>query len=676
MGKYLDKISGPADLKLLPVAELEGLAQEIRQFILRSVSKTGGHLASNLGAVELTLALHYVFDFQRDKLLWDVGHQCYTHKIITGRQAGFELLRRAGGISGFPNPGESEYDQFTVGHAGTSIATALGMALGEQLKAASRQKTEDRGQKTEDGKQKTEDGSRPAQSAIRHPQSAIAAPPKIVAVVGDASIVNGTSFEGLNNLGLVKRQMLIVLNDNEMAIDATVGSVAKYFSRVRLSHTYDDLRRTTKSILEHLPGIGRRVDDALEKIKKSIRMALLPSQLFESLNIPYFGPVDGHDTESLIKLFKVLGQVDHPVLLHVYTKKGKGFHPADKGPARFHSTGPFKINGDNTVESTAVDHRPNFTDAFGEALTDLAGQDDRIVAITSAMCYGTGLMTFRQKFPERFYDVGIAESAAVDIAAGLAKTGLRPVVCIYSTFLQRSFDHIAQEVALQNLPVVFCVDRAGMVGADGATHHGLMDIGYLRMLPNMVLTAPASAAEMRQALEFALTHPQPVVIRYPKDSVPPEEPAHMAFETSFELGKSILVRRGRKASLAIVSYGTVLSEALAAAEILSSEKIPVDVINARFAAPIDDKLMHLLSRGKKLITIEDHYLSCGFGSAVLERAATSGHDIGLIRVLGAPRCFIGHDSRAAQLMEAGINADEIAKTAREMLAGRYVRSAG
>jgi 1-deoxy-D-xylulose-5-phosphate synthase len=684
MGKHLDKISGPADLKLLPVAELEPLAEEIRQFILRSVSKTGGHLASNLGAVELTLALHYVFDFQRDKLLWDVGHQCYTHKIVTGRKAGFELLRRAGGISGFPNPAESEYDQFTVGHAGTSIATAIGMALGEQLKTAAGRKTEDRGQKSEDGGQKAEEKDRSIQSAImsppaatggRNPQSAMVTAPRIVAVVGDASIVNGTSFEGLNNLGLVKRQMLIVLNDNAMAIDATVGSVAKYFSRVRLSHTYDDLRRTTKSILEHLPGIGRRVDDALEKIKKSIRMALLPSQLFESLNIPYFGPVDGHDTESLIKLFKVLSQVDHPVLLHVYTKKGKGFHPADKGPTQFHSTGPFKINGDNTVESTAVDRRPHFTNAFGEALTALAGRDDRIVAITSAMCDGTGLMTFRQKFPERFYDVGIAESAAVDIAAGLAKSGLRPVVCIYSTFLQRSFDQIAQEVALQDLPVVFCVDRAGMVGSDGATHHGLMDIGYLRMLPNMVLAAPANAVEMRQALAFALAHPQPVVIRYPKDIVPPAEPAPPACETPFEQGKSVLVRRGRKAALAIVSYGTVLTEALAAAEILSSEKIPVDVINARFAAPIDEKLANLLARGKKLITVEDHYLSCGFGSAVLEQAATSGHDIGLIRVLGAPRCFIGHDSRAAQLMEAGINADEIAKTAREMLAGRYVRSA-
>jgi 1-deoxy-D-xylulose-5-phosphate synthase len=660
MGKYLEKISSPADLKKLSVPELEPLAEEIRQFILRSVSQTGGHLASNLGAVELTLALHYVFDFQQDKLLWDVGHQCYTHKIVTGRKAGFELLRHAGGISGFPNPAESEYDQFTVGHAGTSIATAVGMALGEQLKAARGPKAEDRGQKTEDGG--------------RLSQSAVAPAPKIVAVVGDASIVNGTSFEGLNNLGLVKRQMLIVLNDNSMAIDATVGAVARYFSKVRLSHTYEDLRRTTKSVLEHLPGIGRSVEEAIERIKKSIRMTFPPSQLFESLNIPYFGPVDGHDMESLIRIFRSLGQTDHPVLLHVYTKKGKGFNPADQGPTRFHSTGPFKINGDDSVEPPAADHQPCFTDAFGESLTALAERDNRIVAITSAMCDGTGLVEFRRRFPERFYDVGIAESAAVDIAAGLAKTGMRPVVCIYSTFLQRSFDQIAQEVALQNLPVIFCVDRAGLVGPDGATHHGLMDIGYLRMLPNFVLTAPADAVEMRQALEFALGQAQPVVIRYPKDLIAPEELTEGVVETPFELGRSVPVRQGRKSPLVIVSYGTVLTEALAAADILSSEKIAVDVVNARFAAPIDDEIIHLLARGKKMITVEDHYLSCGFGSAVLELAAASGRDVGLVRVLGAPRCFLGHDSRTAQLMEAGINADEIAKTARELLAGRYVRS--
>jgi 1-deoxy-D-xylulose-5-phosphate synthase len=637
------------------VAELEPLSEEIRQFILRSLSKTGGHLASNLGAVELTLALHHVFDFSRDKLLWDVGHQCYTHKIITGRKAGFEQLRHVGGISGFPNPGESEYDQFTVGHAGTSIATAVGMALGEQVKAGSSEV--------------------PSDSHRRDTERQGPGTPRIVAVVGDASIVNGTSFEGLNNLGLVKRQLLIVLNDNSMAIDATVGAVAKYFSRFRLNHTYEELRRTTKNILDHVPGIGKSVEEAVEKIKKSIRMVLPPSQLFESLNVPYFGPVDGHDIESLVQLFTALSEVDHPVLLHIYTKKGKGFHPADQGPTKFHSTGPFKINGD-TVESTAPAHRESFTHAFGRSLTELAEKDDRIVAITSAMCDGTGLMNFRKKFPERFYDVGIAESAAVDIAAGMAKTGMRPVICIYSTFLQRAFDQVFQEVALQNLPVIFCVDRAGMVGSDGPTHHGLMDVGYLRMLPNMVLTAPADALEMTEALRFALGHGGPVAIRYPKDFVPPDDFVRAASEKPFELGKSVVVRRGRNSALALVGYGSVLAEALKAAEELKSQKIAVDVINARFAAPVDEKLVNLMARGKRLITVEDHLLSCGFGSAVLEAAVASGQNTANVRVLGAPRRLIGHDSRSAQLMHTGINADEIVWTAKDMLANRGQKRRG
>ncbi|MEN6332614.1 MAG: transketolase C-terminal domain-containing protein, partial [Phycisphaerales bacterium] len=454
----------------------------------------------------------------------------------------------------------------------------------------------------------------------------------------------------------------------------TVGAVAKYLAKVRLSQPYEGLRSTTKNILEHLPGIGRSVEETVERIKKSIRMALPQSQLFESLNIPYYGPVDGHDIEGLIRLFKALGQIDHPVLLHVYTKKGKGFNPADKGPTRFHSTGPFKINGDNTVDCAVGDQRPSYTDAFGESLTALAERDNRIVAITSAMCDGTGLQEFRKRFPERFYDVGIAESAAVDIAAGLAKVGMKPVVCIYSTFLQRSFDQIFQEVALQNLPVVFCVDRAGMVGSDGATHHGLMDIGYLRMLPNMVLTAPADAIEVRQALQFALSHSQSVVIRYPKEPVPSEQLTPAASSQPFEVGRSVLVRQGIESSLAIVSYGTVLTEALEAAERLSAAGIEADVINARFAAPIDGLLLSLLAEGKRLITVEDHYLSCGFGSALLELAAAQGCEMGRIRVLAAPRRFIGHHSRAAQLMEARIAADEIVKTAKELCIERQIRS--
>lgn len=640
MGQLLDKVKSPKDLRELPVSQLRDLAQEIREFILTSLSKTGGHLASNLGAVELTLALHYVFDFSHDKLIWDVGHQCYPHKIITGRRAKFDLLRQDGGVSGFPNPAESEFDQFSVGHAGTAIPTAIGLALGEQIKQVQ--------------------ATNPAQA-----QNA----PRVVALVGDASIVNGCSFEGLNNLDLVKRQMLIVLNDNDMAIDRTVGALAKAFSRIRLSHTYEDIRKTTKSILEHVPKIGRSMDEAMERVKKSIRMVLPASQMFESLNIPYFGPVDGHNVESLVQLFRALSEIDHPVLLHAYTKKGKGFSPARSGPSKFHSTGPFKINGD-AVEDAPKTPRPSFTSIFGQHITALAEQDERIVAITSAMCDGTGLGIFKEKFPRRFYDVGIAESAAVDIAAGLAHSGLRPVVCIYSTFLQRGFDQIFQEVALQNLPVVFCVDRAGYVGPDGPTHHGVMDIGYLRMMPNLVLTAPANEPEMKLALQFSLGQDHPVVVRYPKDLVAPPESVHSACQKPFALGQSVTVKDSTTADIVIVNYGSLLDEALQAERDLALEGITASVINARFAAPIDEKIITLLNQGKKLITVEDHGLACGFGSAVLELLAA--RKLGQIpadalRILGAPRVFMGQHLRKQQLMQAGLNADTIVNAAREML---------
>ena len=635
MSKLLDQINSPADVKRLSVTELKELAEEIRQFILDSVSKTGGHLASNLGVVELTLALHCVFDFKTDKLIWDVGHQCYIHKIITGRKDKFRRLRHSDGISGFPNPAESEYDQFTVGHAGTSIATAIGLALAEQLKS----------------------------SRLGHDTQH---ENKIVAVIGDASIVNGTSFEALNNLGLVKRQLLIVLNDNSMAIDATVGAVAKYFSRIRLSQTYEGLRKTTSNILEHMPVIGKSADQTLERIKRSIRMVLPASQMFESLHIPYFGPVAGHDIGSLVELFEAMNHLNHPAILHVYTTKGKGFHPADQGPSKFHSTGPFKINGDR-VEKTVGPKGPSFTDTFGEHLTELAQNDDKIIAITSAMCDGTGLMEFSKKFPDRFYDVGIAESAAVDMAAGMARNGLKPVVCIYSTFLQRSFDQIFQEVALQNLPVIFCVDRAGLVGSDGPTHHGLMDVGFLRMIPNMVLTAPANDVEMKLALEFALKENKPVVIRYPKDIVPPKEFIKSACTRPFILGKSVTVKGSKRSAVTVVSYGSVLTEALKAATLLAESKIAIDIVNGRFAAPIDDKIISLLEKGKSIVTVEDHAVACGFGSAVLELAAEKGCSTESIRLLGAPRRFIRHNSRDEQLMEAGANAETIAETVRKIL---------
>ena len=628
MTNLLEQINSPDDLKKLPPGQLQVLADEIHRLILQSVSKTGGHLASNLGIVELTLALHYVFDFKNDKLLWDVGHQCYAHKIITGRKDSFANLRQANGPSGFPNPEESVYDQFAVGHAGTSIATAIGMALGQ----TQTQKKD-----------------------------------RIVALIGDASIVNGTSFEALNNLGLVKRQLLIVLNDNSMAIDPTQGAVAKYFSKIRLSHTYEDLRKTTNNILEHLPVIGKSVEEAIEKVKKSIRMVMPGSQIFESLNIPYFGPVDGHDIDSLIQLFRTISVLEHPAILHVYTKKGKGFSPAEQDRPKFHSTGPFEMNGDSIEPGTAKTGK-TFTEAFGECFAELAEKNDKIIALTSAMCDGTGLGKFRQKFPNRFYDIGIAENAAVDIAAGLAKSGLKPFVCIYSTFLQRCFDQIFQEVALQNLPVVFCIDRAGLVGADGPTHHGLMDIGFLRMMPNMLLTAPANEIEMKLALEFAINENKPVCIRYPKDLVPPQLCPEIinACAEPFKAGKSIIIRETPNSAVAIVAYGSILNEAVKAADLLVNEGVEVDIINARFAAPIDEKIISLLTKGKSIITVEDHHIACGFGSGVLEAAAAAFHKRipKQIITLGVPAKFIKHASRSSQLIEVGINADKIAETVR------------
>lgn len=623
MGKLLDNVNSPFDLRELSVEELTLLAEEVREHITHSVSLTGGHLASNLGVVELTIALHYVFDFKTDKLLWDVGHQCYAHKVVTGRKDAFVDLRQEGGLSGFPNPEESEYDIFSVGHAGTSISTALGMVLGAQQKGTDE---------------------------------------KVVAVVGDASIVNGVSFEALNNLGLAKRQMLIVLNDNSMAIDVTEGAVAKFLSKVRLSHTYEDLRRRTEKILEYLPVIGKKMEDAIHGFTKTLRMAITPSRLFESLHVPYFGPVDGHDIGSLIKLFKAIKELDRPVILHVYTRKGKGFSPADDNPSKFHSTGPFDKKDGNGFVKTG---NKTFTQVLGESLVDLAEKDDRIAAITAAMADGTGLGGFREKFPDRYYDVGIAESIGVDIAAGLAKQGLKPVVCIYSTFLQRAFDQIFQEVSLQGLGVVFCVDRSGLVGDDGPTHHGMLDIGYLRMLPNLEVIAPADADELKGALAYACGIDKAVVIRYPKDSVADADVIASDKRPAFVSGKGVVLR-DTDCDIVLAACGSIVVEALAAADKLASEGIKVGVINARFAKPIDAEIALLFYAGKTIITIEDHSVACGFGSAVMEAISAKGQQgggtVGKVICLGAGDEFIKAAKRPVQLEMIGISADRIAET--------------
>lgn len=629
MAKIVDTIHGPEDLKPLSAEQLSQLAEEIRESITHSVSRTGGHLASNLGVVDLTLALHYVFDFAKDRLLWDVGHQCYAHKILTGRKDQFDQLRQEAGLSGFPNPAESPYDVFSVGHAGTAISTALGMAIGAQYKGTDE---------------------------------------KIVALVGDASIVNGLSFEALNNMGLVKRQMLIVLNDNSMAIDVTQGAVAKFLAGVRLSHTYEDIRKTTNRILDHLPVVGRKMEGALENFKKTLRMAISPSRLFESLNIPYFGPVDGHDIQSLIHLFTELKHLDSPAILHVYTKKGKGFSPADDNPRKYHSTGPFELNGESGVSN--VSGKRSFTEVFGDAIASLGARDDKVVAITAAMPDGTGLNKFRKAFPNRYIDVGIAESVAVDIAAGLAKQGFKPFVCIYSTFLQRGMDQIFQEASLQNLPITFCIDRAGVVASDGPTHHGMLDIGFMRMLPNVDVLCPADGQEIKLALDYAANATNPVAIRYPKEEIT-ESGLDSLLAIPFSKGKSVLVRKGA-ARVVIVSVGSILSEVLAADELLRQEGIEVDIINARFAKPIDPAIVELLTQDKTLILVEDHSLTCGFGSAVLEAAAkdTKMPDkkaIGRVVLLGGPDEFIPAATRIRQLEWMGLTAEKIVETVKTII---------
>ena len=616
----LSNIKSHHDLCRLDTDQLVRLAAEIRQLIKTTVSTNGGHLASNLGAVELTIALHYVFDFAHDRIVWDVGHQCYVHKILTGRAERFDSLRQGGGISGFPNPAESPTDQFAVGHAGTAIASSLGLALGAQMTGSNE---------------------------------------RVVAVVGDASIVNGLSFEGLNNTSLVHRQLLIILNDNSMAIDKTEGAFAKYLTRLRVSRSYEDLQRRTRLMVRNLPYFGTSIQDALDRIKGGIKSTLQSRQIFEQLGIPYFGPVDGHDIGSLTQLLAGFKDIDHPVLLHVQTEKGRGFEPAHQDPCTFHSPKPFKVNGQTASFPRSTGK--SFTSAFASSLAELMKNDHRIVALTAAMPDGTGLAQLRTDFPDRIIDVGIAESAAVDIAAGLAKTGMRPVVAIYSTFMQRAFDQVFQEVALQNLPVIFCLDRAGLVGSDGAVHHGFCDIALLRTLPNMILMAPTDQSELAGALSLALGSNCPCVLRYPRDTVPATEAVTIEQKSQpFQLGRAAILRQGGDA--AVIAYGSSTYQAALAAETLAQRGIEVAVHNARFAKPLDEALLRSLlaiENEYPIVIVEDHALVGGFGSAILEFAQSAGLDTRRIVRIGLPDRFIAHNSRAAQLAEVGLDTQGI-----------------
>ncbi|MDP6543569.1 MAG: 1-deoxy-D-xylulose-5-phosphate synthase [Phycisphaerae bacterium] len=619
--KLLDSITSPDQLRGLSDSELSHLADELRDRIISVVAARGGHLASNLGVAELAIALHYVFDFPSDRLLWDVGHQCYAHKLLTGRNDRFDTLRQNGGVSGFPSPDESPYDLFATGHAGTAISTALGLAWSDR----------------HDGLDT-----------------------KVVAVVGDASIANGMSLEGINNLAVLKRQFLVVLNDNSMAIDRTRGGLAYALDRVRLTDAYTGLKHSTENILHHLP-LGDEISDAIRNIKAGLKTTIHGRQVFEALGLGYFGPVDGHNIPDLIRVLRRLKKIDHPVILHVNTVKGRGCQYAIEDPRRFHS--PSAFDASNGKDVSRPKRRATWTEAFADTIVRVGRDNPKVVAITAAMPDGTGLVKFREEFPDRYVDVGINESHAVAMAAGMAKTGMRPVVAIYSTFMQRAMDQIFHDVCLQGLGVVLCMDRAGLVGSDGAVHHGTMDIAMLRAMPGITLMAPADKAELQAALTLAVSLDGPSAIRYPRDEMPEDLPGECP---PFKPGTARVISEGTDGTF--LCYGATLAAALDAGRELSERGMSIGVVNARFAKPLDAALIRdLIATGKPVVVCEDHAVIGGFGSAVLEVASHRDLSAENVRLLGLPDRFIAHASRAEQLTQAGLDAESLASTLKEMI---------
>ncbi len=601
MENILKKITSPEDLRALTLTDLPQLASEIRALIINTVSKTGGHLASSLGVVELTIALHYVLATPRDQLVWDVGHQAYAHKILTGRMERFASLRQAGGLSGFPKRSESEYDAFGVGHSSTSISAALGMALAaEQLHRRQRS----------------------------------------VAIIGDASISAGIAFEALNHAGALDRDLIVVLNDNEMSISPNVGALSAYLNRILTGSTVNRLRHDVKSLLTNIPKVGDSVFKMVKRAEESFKGFVIPvGTIFEDLGFQYVGPLPGHDLEALLETFENVSRLDGPVLVHIVSKKGKGYAPAEADPTRFHGIGQFDIATGRKLVS-AKPSPPSYTAIFGRTLTELAALDERVVGITAAMPAGTGIEILAQKFPERVFDVGIAEQHGVTLAAGMASQGLHPFVAIYSTFMQRAFDQIIHDVALQNLPLTLCLDRAGVVGEDGPTHHGTFDISYLRMIPNMIIMAPKDENELRQMLFSSLRYGAPTAIRYPRGSG-----LGVEIEKDFreiKVGSWEILRTG--ADAALLATGSCVAPALAAAELLAAEdKIECQVLNCRFIKPFAEELLETTLRNfSQVFTFEENVKTGGFGSGVLEFMAARKISSAAVTVTGLPDKFIQH----------------------------------
>ncbi len=615
MSRLLEKIESPADLRRLTIEELKTLADEVRTEIIDVISRNGGHLAASLGTVELTIALHYVFDSPRDKIIWDVGHQCYTHKLLTGRRSRFHTIRTAGGLSGFPKPEESPHDAFATGHASTSISAALGMACARDLCGQDY---------------------------------------RVAAVIGDGSLTGGMAFEALNHAGQLKKNLLVVLNDNSMAISKRVGALGQYLTKITTTQTYTGLEKGVWDLLGKLPDdLGQPTRLLFRRIREGFKNLIVPGLTFEELGYHYEGPVDGHDLPGLIEILQRIKDLPGPTLLHVLTVKGKGFVPAERNAEKFHGVGAFDPE---TGEARPASGKATFTQVFGRTLTDLAKQDRRIVAITAAMPEGTGLDIFRQEIPDRFFDVGIAEQHALTFAAGLAKQGMRPVAAIYSTFLQRGFDQIIHDIALQRLPVVIAVDRAGLVGEDGPTHHGVFDLSYLRLIPHLVVMAPRDELELKAMLEYALRLDQPTAIRYPRGA---GFGAGRTRTAPLELGKAEILEKGRDA--AVIAIGVMATLAQQAAQRLRARGIALQVVNARFCCPLDVELyLDLFKKHKYIVTVEENVLAGGFGSAIDELAQEAGSRSRLWR-LGLPNDFIPQGTRGELLDRYGLSADGLAR---------------
>lgn len=614
----LELIRKENDIKKLNDEQIDGLADEIRAFLIEKISRTGGHLASNLGAVELTMALHLTLNLPQDKLIWDVGHQSYTHKLLTGRKEGFDELRKYGGMSGFPKRKESDCDAFDTGHSSTSISAGLGLVEAREL--------------------------------LRQDHT-------VVSVIGDGSMTGGMAYEALNNASRLKSNFIIVLNDNNMSISENVGGISRYLNGLRTTQTYTEIKKGVEGTLKKIPGKGDRIVNQLRKTKSGIKQLFVPGMFFEDMGITYLGPVDGHDVRKLVKVLNEAKRVDHAVLVHVITKKGKGYLPAEENPARFHGTGPFNVETGEAVQSSGTD---SYTKVFSKVLADIAQKDDRVVAITAAMADGTGLTTFKKYFPRRFFDVGIAEEHAMTFAAGLAAGGMKPVFAVYSSFLQRAYDQLVHDVCLQNLPVVIAVDRAGLVGSDGETHQGIFDLSFLSSIPNMTVISPKNRWEMADMLRYAVDFPHPIAVRYPRGDA---YEGMKEFRAPIEYGKSEVIYEEKDIAVMFVGHMAELADQVRTE--IRKAGCSCSLINARFVKPLDTELLERLSRTHSLlVTIEENVITGGFGEQVMEYVSDAKLPL-YVRNIGLPDDYIEHGNVEILRKEAGLDCERIANQAVE-----------